>query len=66
MNLNPIAANMTELVLNEWRVLFSYKTPVAAQDRRTKTVYTTQKRWSNTTTKHVNKWVWELVQGTPR
>ncbi len=59
LKLIPIKANMTELVLNEWRILFSYSTPVAAQDRSTKTIYTTQKHWSNTTSRHVNKWVAE-------
>lgn len=66
MHLNPIKANMTELVLNDYLVLFSYRTPVAAQDRRTKTVYTTQKHWSSTTTRHVNGWVAALVHDTPR
>jgi hypothetical protein len=57
MNLNPIKANMTELVLNDYRILFSYKTPVAMQDRRTKEFYQTNKKWSQTTTRHINQWV---------
>lgn len=57
MNLNPIKADMTELVLDEWRVLFSYRTPVAAQKRATKEYYKTQQKWSVTTTRHINKWI---------
>ena len=59
MNLNPIAANMTELNTNGMTVLFSYKTPVAAMvDEGLGFVfYRTSKRWSNTTTRHINKWL---------
>ena len=56
MRLNPIQANLTEIILNDNRViLFSYQTPVACKisDR----VYRTSKRWSNTTTRHINKWL---------
>jgi hypothetical protein len=60
MELNPIQANMTEVILNDNRViLFSYKTPVAC--RISDRVYRTNKRWSNTTTRHINKW----LAGTP-
>lgn len=55
MKLNPIASNMTEITLNDGtQVLFSYKTPVACwKDGQ---FYKTAKKWSNTTTRHVNKW----------
>lgn len=59
MNLNPIKANMTELELtNGTKVLFSYKTPVAClfNDNGVWHQYRTDKRWSNTTTRHINAW----------
>ena len=56
MNLKPIASNMTELTLtNGIRVLFSYQTPVACELNNG--YYRTAKKWSQTTTKHINKWL---------
>ncbi len=55
MRIKPIASNMTELVLNDGtQVLFSYETPVASwKDGQ---FYKTSHKWSNTTTRHINKW----------
>jgi hypothetical protein len=55
MKIKPIQANMTELTLNDGtQVLFSYQTPVASwKDGQ---FFKTDKKWSNTTTRHVNKW----------
>lgn len=56
MDLKPLAANMTELTVNENLViLFSYKTPVAimTQDGYVKT----KKFWSRTTSHHITKWL---------
>jgi len=55
MKLSPIQANMTQLTLNDGtQVLFSYQTPVACWiDGQ---FYKTEKKWSNTTTRHINKW----------
>lgn len=55
MKLKSLQANMTELILNDGtQVLFSYETPVASwKDGQ---FYKTDKKWSNTTTKHINKW----------
>jgi len=56
MKLNPIASNMTELTLQDGtKVLFSYKTPVAAEVNGT--YVRTSKKWSMTTSKHINKWL---------
>ena len=56
MQLNPIASNMTEITLaNGKQVLFSYKTPVASWEDGQ--FYKTEKFWSKTTTRHVNKWI---------
>ncbi len=58
MNLNPIRANMTELEIKPGvKILFSYKTPVAFHDMNTATVYRTSKKWSVTTTRHINQWL---------
>ena len=56
MQLTPIASNMTEVETSEARILFSYRTPVAAY------VYgrgyvRTEKYWSVTTSRHINKWI---------
>ena len=57
MKLNPIASNMTELELPSGvTVLFSYKTPVAAQLEDGFYVRT-DRRWSVTTSRHINKWL---------
>ena len=59
MQLTPLASNMTEVETDLGRVLFSYRTPVAAY------VYgemggqfvRTKKWWSVTTSRHINKWI---------
>ena len=55
MKLKPIQSNMTELTLNDGtQVLFSYQTPVAYW--KDGEFFKTDKKWSNTTTRHINKW----------
>ena len=57
MQLKRIAANQTEIVLNNGTtVFFSYDTPVAAQLPDYEYVRTATK-WSVTTSKHINKWL---------
>lgn len=55
MKLTPIKANMTEVQIGNKRVLFSYQTPVAYYEDRK--YYATTKKWSNTTSKHINMWL---------
>jgi hypothetical protein len=55
MNLRPIAANQNEVTTKKARVLFSYRTPVAAWVDGM--AYRTEKRWSVTTSRHINKWL---------
>lgn len=56
MKLNPIASNMTEVEIGDKTVLFSYKTPVAYHEAGIG--YTkTNKHWSVTTSRHINKWL---------
>ena len=57
MKLKKIAANQTQIDLSSGtQVLFSYETPVAARmaDGR---INRTCKKYSATTTKHLNKWL---------
>lgn len=59
MKVKSIGANQTELTLaNGDQVFFSYETPVAAiVDGRS---YKTEKKFSSTTTRHLNKWLGRL------
>ena len=54
MQLTPIASNMTEVETSEARILFSYRTPVAAYVFGDGFVRT-EKWWSVTTSRHINK-----------
>ena len=56
MQLTPIASNMTEVETSKARVLFSYRTPVAAYVFGRGYVKTEKKR-SVTTSRHINKWM---------
>ena len=55
MKLKQLGSNQTELVLNDGtQVLFSYETPVACWiDGQ---FYRTDRKWSQTTSRHINKW----------
>ena len=56
MQLTPIASNMTEIETDDARILFSYRTPVAAYVYGVGYVKT-DKWWSVTTSRHINKWI---------
>ena len=57
MKLTPIAANQTEVSINDGtQIFFSYKTPVAAYLPE-KGYVRTAKFWSVTTSRHINKWL---------
>ena len=57
MNIRPIASNQTELTTTEGTViLFSYQTPVAALLPSGRYVRTSN-WYSQTTTRHINKWL---------
>lgn len=66
MNLKPIASNMTELELDGKRVLFSYQTPVAFKIMGLSTVYVTDRFYSQTTKKHITKWINSFQYDAPR
>ena len=56
MKLNHLSSNKNEITLSDGtQVLFSYATPVAAWVNGE--FFKTSKKWSNTTTRHINSWV---------
>lgn len=60
MKLQVKGRNQMELMLNDWYVFFSYQTPVVAIRRSTDSLYVTEKYWSHTTTRHINKYLADL------
>ena len=56
MQLKQLGPNMTELIFPGVSVLFSYETPVAGYKR---TLFKTERKYSRTTTKHINKYLKE-------
>ena len=64
MKLTPIAANQNEVEFtNGTQVFFSYKTPVAAYCP-SRGYIRTAKYWSVTTSRHINKWLKGITEGT--
>lgn len=60
MNLKHLATNKIEIDLGEGRkVLISYETPVAYTENTPegRMYYRTEKKWSKTTSKHINSWL---------
>ena len=55
MNIKPLGSNQTELEIKGARVLFSYSTPVACESVGKR--YRTDKKWSQTTSRHINAWL---------
>lgn len=69
MQLIPVGPNQNEVTFEtptgKLRVFFSYKTPVAAQCQNDQ-FYRTAKKWSHTTTRHINKWLPTLADVKPQ
>lgn len=57
LRVKNIGSNMTEVRTKEARILISYETPVAAFIESPGGYVRTSKKWSVTTTKHINKWL---------
>lgn len=59
MNSKPLGANATEVTFENVKVLFSYQTPVVYEilSGDQSGIYKTDKFWSRTTSKHINKWL---------
>lgn len=53
----PAGSNMTEARHGEVVILYSYSTPVAVFAPRLGAAWVTTKRWSNTTSRHISKWL---------
>ena len=66
--LTPLASNMTEVYTNNGEyILFSYSTPVAGQDKEG--FFKTDRWYSTTTTRHINKYFnleWQTDPETAR
>ena len=59
MKIKSIKANQTQVELNDGTIIFvSYETPVAAFVVG-KGIIRTSKKWSQTTTRHINGWIKE-------
>lgn len=57
MKVKSLKANQTEITFNDGIIVFvSYETPVAAFIQG-KGIIRTSKKWSQTTTKHINQWI---------
>lgn len=48
---------MTEVDTEKYTVLVSYSTPVAYYNKISGGLYRTDKFWSKTTSRHINKWL---------
>jgi len=57
MKIRNIGSNMTELSTEKATILFSYSTPVAACLNDGSGFFRTAKKWSVTTSRHINKWL---------
>lgn len=55
MQIETIGPNQTKIITNTGCIFFSYNTPVAA--RIDGKYYRTEERFSNTTSKHINKFL---------
>ncbi len=56
MKVRNIGSNMTEIEIGDKLILVSYETPVACAIMGDG-YYRTSKKWSATTTRHINKWL---------
>ena len=64
MKLEQLGANTTLLQyqdVSQKEVLFSYETPVAVNWLGSGVTFISDKKFSNTTTKHINKYVGEIA-----
>jgi hypothetical protein len=57
MQVEAIGSNMTQVETENYIILVSYKTVVAYENKQTGELFRTDKKWSTTTSKHINKWL---------
>lgn len=56
LKINSIGQNQTEIITDSMTIFFSYREPVACFIEG-QGYFKTSKKWSGTTTKHINKWI---------
>ena len=54
--ITKLGANETQVNNNGYLILYSYNTPVAVRQIASGKEWRTNKKWSVTTSKHLNKW----------
>lgn len=54
--MKSLGANQTQITVGLVDILVSYQTPVAMYDHGSNTAYKTERKWSKTTSKHINAW----------
>lgn len=57
IKIKQIASNMTVLYRDGSEILFSYQTPVAVYDMKRGEYLRTETKFSQTTSRHINKWL---------
>ena len=57
MKIRVIGQNQTEVTNGNMSILFSYNTPVAYVNHQLGKFFKTSKKWSKTTSKHINQWL---------
>jgi len=57
IRIKQIASNMTVLYRDDSEILFSYQTPVAVYDTKRGEYLRTETKYSQTTSRHINKWL---------
>lgn len=55
--IKQFASNMTVLHRDNCEILFSYQTPVAVYDVKRSEYLRTETKYSQTTSRHINKWL---------
>jgi len=69
MELKQLGPNMTELIFKGVSILFIYETPVAGYKRTTgrfNGLFKTERKYSSTTTRHINKYLKEEWDVDPK
>jgi len=54
--------NRTEIHFSSLSIFLSYATPVALYSKVTNTVFISETKYSNTTTRHINRWIDLLIK----
>lgn len=57
MKLNIVKPNVTELIKDNFKIIFSYNTPIMIHFINTGNVSITKQKYSNTTTRHIKTWL---------